>query len=159
VQRLRMRGAIPPFPQYVFMTCCLVTRRYSDNLTLTRSEADKQTAFRLLQCTAMYRHEHKYDDVYLFTVMRSLQYTDVYRHEEHKCDDLCMCAAVRSLQYTDVYRYEEHKCGDLYCLLRWGSCSTQMRIVMKNINVTTYICVLQWGRCITIHIALTLTHL
>jgi hypothetical protein len=32
VPRLRMRGAIPPLPQYVFMACCLVKHR--DNFTL-----------------------------------------------------------------------------------------------------------------------------
>jgi hypothetical protein len=31
--RLRMRGAIPPFPQYVFIAWCLVKHR--DNFTFT----------------------------------------------------------------------------------------------------------------------------
>jgi hypothetical protein len=32
VLRSRMRGAIPPLPQYVYMACCLVKHR--DNFTL-----------------------------------------------------------------------------------------------------------------------------
>jgi hypothetical protein len=43
VPRLRMSGAIPPLPQYVFMTWCLLKHRDSFNLTFSCEKFHKVT--------------------------------------------------------------------------------------------------------------------
>jgi hypothetical protein len=49
VPRSRMRGAIPPLPQYIFMAWCLVKHR--DNFTFTLLDGGKGSASRLIRFT------------------------------------------------------------------------------------------------------------